>query len=71
MILIIAGKLKFEEHLSVAASVKYFLISLTKVFFSFSKLLQQSNHLQVFFSQNMKCKIIAPVMPSFLKMIGA
>ena len=40
MILIIATKHKFEKHLAVHASVKYFVISLAKVF-SFSKLLQQ------------------------------
>ena len=39
MILIIAVKRKFED-LSVAPSVKCFLISMAKVF-SFSKLLQQ------------------------------
>ena len=42
MVLIIAGNYKFEEHLSVAASLKCFLISLVKVF-SFSKLLQQQS----------------------------
>ena len=40
MILIIAAKRKFEEHLSVAASVKNFLLSMGKVF-SFSKLMLQ------------------------------
>ena len=35
-----AGKHKFEERLSVAASVERFLISMAKVF-SFSKVLQQ------------------------------
>ena len=40
MILIIAVKRKFEEDLSVAASIKCFLISMAKVF-SFSNLLQQ------------------------------
>ena len=38
--MILAAKYKFEEHLSVAASVKCFLISVAKVF-SFSKLPQQ------------------------------
>ena len=40
MILIIVAKHKSEEHLSVAASVKYVHISIVEVF-SFSKLLQQ------------------------------
>ena len=40
MILITAAKHKFEEHISVAASVKCFLISMAKAF-SFFKLLQQ------------------------------
>ena len=40
MILIIAAKQKFKEHISVAASVKFFLILMAKVF-TFSKLLQQ------------------------------
>ena len=35
-----AAKHKFEEHLLVAASVKYFLLLMANVF-SFSKLLQQ------------------------------
>ena len=39
IILVIAAKHKFEEHLSVPASVKRFLIWLD--IFSFSKLLQQ------------------------------
>ena len=39
MILVIAVKHKFEEHLFVAASVKCFLISMIKVF-SFSELPQ-------------------------------
>ena len=42
MTLIIAEKHKFEEHLSVAASVKCFFLSMAKVF-SFSKLLQQQS----------------------------
>ena len=40
MILIIAAKHKFEENISVAASVMCSLLLKTKVF-SFSKLLQQ------------------------------
>ena len=47
MILIIAAKHKFEEHLSVAASVKCFLLSMAKVF-SFSKLLQQQSEKSLF-----------------------
>ena len=61
MILVIAAKRKFEERLSVAASVKCFLISTAKVF-SFS--MQQSTHLQVFFSWDMMSEIM-PVIPSF------
>ena len=40
MILIVDAKRKFEEQLSVAASVKWFFISTAKVF-SFSELLLQ------------------------------
>ena len=39
MILVTAAEHKFEEHLSLAAFVKYFLISMAKVLL-FSKLLQ-------------------------------
>ena len=42
MILTTAAKHKFKEHLLVAASVKCFLISMTKVFL-FSKLLYQNS----------------------------
>ena len=42
MILIIAAKHKFEEQILVNASVKFFLISMAKVF-SLSKLLQQKS----------------------------
>ena len=42
MILIIAAKVKLEEHLSVAASVMCFLISMGKAFLFF-KLLQQES----------------------------
>ena len=64
MILMMAVKHKFEGHFSLAASVKYFLISLAKVFL-FSKLLQQPTHLQVFFSWDVVSKTIVPVMPKF------
>ena len=64
MILVIAAKHKFVEHLSMAASVNCFLISMAKVF-SLSKLPQQSTHLQVFFSWDVMYKIIAPIMSSF------
>ena len=43
MILVIAAKSKLEERFSVTASVKYFLLSMPKVF-SFSKLLQQARN---------------------------
>ena len=39
---LIAAKHKFEEHLSVTASVKGFLISMAKVF-SFSQLIQKQS----------------------------
>ena len=73
--LIIAAKHRFGEHLSLAASIKCFLISMAKVFL-LSKLLQQSTQLQVFFPLDGMCKIIMPVMPSFyrnkfIKMIGS
>ena len=42
MILIVTAKQKFEEHLSVAASLKCFLPSMAKLFL-FSKLLQQQS----------------------------
>ena len=54
------------RNLSVAASVKCFLMSLTKVF-SFTKLLQQSTRLQVFFSGDMMCKIILSAIASFYR----
>ena len=57
IILIIGDEQKFEERLSVATSVKYFLILMAKVI-SFSKLVQQLTHLQVFFSWDVMCKII-------------
>ena len=59
-----AVKHRFEGHFSLAASVKYFLISMAKVFL-FSKLLQQPTHLQVFFSWDVVSKTIVPVMPKF------
>ena len=66
MSLIIFAKHKFEEYLSVAGCVKCFLISMAKVF-SFSKLMQKLTHLQVFFSLDVMCKIIVPVMSSFYR----
>ena len=42
MMLIIVAKHKFDEHFSLAASVKCFLLSMVKVL-SFSKLLQQES----------------------------
>ena len=59
MILVIAAKHKFEKQ-------KCFLISMAQVF-SFSKLLQQSTHLQVLFSWDVMCKVIVPVMLSFCR----
>ena len=64
MILIIAVKHKYEEHLSVAASEKCFIISMTKVI-SFSTLMQQPTHLQVFFPWDMMYEIILPALPNF------
>ena len=66
MILLIAAKQKFEEQLSAAASAKCVLILVVKVFL-LSKLLQQTTHLQVFFSWDVMCKIIVPIMPSFYR----